>query len=55
MLTETTDTLYCQFANGRWEAWSYSDGSRVFVLRSHCKGNIIAYATRHGFRYVEVQ
>jgi hypothetical protein len=49
------DTLYCERTNGRWEGWTYSDGQRVIMLAAFCKGDVIAYATRKGFRYVEVQ
>lgn len=27
------DTAYIERSNGRWEAWTYSDGDRVVVSR----------------------
>lgn len=27
------DTAYVERANGRYEAWSYSDGQRVYIAR----------------------
>lgn len=48
-----TDTMYCERANGRWEAWMYSDGQKV-TLSFPNKGDAITYCTFHGYRFVEV-
>ena len=50
----TTDTMYYEHANGRWEGWAYSDGQRIPLVTVACKGDAIAYASRKGYRFVEV-
>ena len=50
-----TETLYVERANGRFEAWTYSDGNRVFITFASNIMSIYAYAKRHGFHVQHVK
>ena len=50
------DTAYVERANGRWEAWTYSDGVRVMIARHHGdKRDVTRDLRAEGFEIVWVQ
>jgi len=48
------DTMYVERANGCFEAWTYSDGERVYVLRQSSMAGVIRFAKMFGYDLVEV-
>ena len=48
------DTLYAERANARYEAWTYSDGNKVQVMKTLDKAKIEAWAKKHGYKLVWV-
>ena len=44
--------MYVERANGRWEAWTYSDGQRIYIMHAYDYGRVEAYAHKHHFKLV---
>ena len=49
------ETMYYQRHGHGFEAWSYSDGDRVWLLHNKSVDEVRAYAQRHGYRLVAVK
>jgi len=49
------ETMYYQRHGHGFEAWSYSDGDRVWLMRDKSEAEVRAYAERHGYRLVSVK
>lgn len=48
------DKAYIERANGHWEAWTYSDGRRVFIAKGN-KSDVMMYCVMHGYSFIEVK
>lgn len=46
------ETLYYDRNGGadRYDAWAYSDGQRIYVLRGKSEAEVLAYAKKYCFR-----
>lgn len=38
------DTIYSERANGRWEVWTYIDGTRYYLRPQTSESDVLAYA-----------
>ena len=47
------EKLYCEKAGGRYEAFTYSDGQRVYVVRGSI-ADVFAYARKYDYQVVRV-
>lgn len=50
----TVDTAYIERANGRFEAWTYSDGERLYIAHRADRIDLAIYLMDRGFFVVEV-
>jgi hypothetical protein len=48
------DKLFVERSNGRWEAWTYSDGQRIYVMRTYEYSKVESYAKKYHFDLVNV-
>lgn len=50
------DTVYIERANGRFEAWAYSDGLRIFLKHSYNQSELIyLYETKQKCKVIIVE
>jgi len=50
-----TDTAYLERVNGQWEAWTYSDGQRIYLRKSHDQYLIMQWLYDRCFRIISVR
>jgi len=48
------DVAYVEYANARWEIWTYSDGQRVYLEPRYTLEGLQAWAKFNGFGLVYV-